>query len=71
VKITLFGWLLVFLGGVDVAVVAVVTLIRSLSVSAFVWTGGQTAWAIAGGAAIVLGVIVFVAGIFNAMRSDW
>lgn len=69
-KITLFGWLLVFLGGVDLAVVAVVTLIRSRSIGAFVWTDGQTAWAIIGASAVVLGVLVFVAGIFDAMRFD-
>ena len=62
------GWVLAFLGGMTVVVVAIVTLVRSLAASRFVWDGSQTTWAIVGGVAFVIGVVLFVSSIFRETR---
>lgn len=66
-KLIALGWLLAFFGGLDLLIVGVVTVIRSLSVSMFVWTGGQTLWGIVGVALVVLGVSVFVGSAVKAV----
>lgn len=64
-KITLGGWVLAFLGIATMGITAVVTLVQSLSIDHFVWSDGQTDWAITGAILFVAGVLVFVAGVFG------